>query len=42
VGNARQLRQAVNLADTDRGRVAVFQTGGLSGSPRNLVAARWR
>jgi hypothetical protein len=42
VGNARQLRQAVNLADTDRGRVAVFQTGGLSGSPRNLVIARWR
>jgi hypothetical protein len=42
VGNARQLRQAVNLADTDRFRVAVFQTGGLSGQPRNLVVTRWR
>jgi hypothetical protein len=41
-GTARSLRQAVNLADTDQGRVAVFQSGGLSGQPRNLLVARWR
>jgi hypothetical protein len=41
-GTQRSLRQAVNLADTDRGRVAVFQSGSLSGQPRNVLAARWR
>jgi hypothetical protein len=41
-GTARSLRQAVNLADTDRGRVAVYQSGSLSGQPRNLLASRWR
>lgn len=39
---ARSLRQAVNVADTERGRVAVFQSGDLSGQPRNLLVARWR
>ena len=41
-GTARSLRQAVNLADTDRGRVAVFQSGALSGEPRNVLVAHWR
>jgi hypothetical protein len=41
-GTARSLRQAVNLAESGRGRVAVFQAGSLSGQPRNLFTARWR
>ena len=41
-GSAPALRQAVNLAHTDRGVVAVFQSGALSGQPRNLLVSRWR
>jgi hypothetical protein len=41
-GTQRSLRQAVNLADTDRARVAVFQSGSLSGQPRNVLVSHWR
>jgi hypothetical protein len=41
-GTARSLRQAVNLADTDRGRIAIYQSGSLAGEPRNVLATRWR
>ena len=41
-GASRALRQAVNLADTDSSRVAVYQSGSLSGQPRNLLVSRWR
>jgi BNR repeat-like domain len=42
VGVSRALRQAVNIVDTDTGRVAVFQSGSFSGKPRNLLVSRWR